>query len=40
MSKKIFFDKNFKMMSDTPITAQEGCISLPSAQMEPPPKDF
>ena len=40
MTKKIFFDKNFKMIIHTPITAHEGCISLPSAQMELPPKDI
>ena len=28
------------MMIHTPITAHEGCISLPSAQMELPPEDF
>ena len=38
--KKIFFGKNIKMMSMVPITPEEGCISLPSVQMELPPKDL
>ena len=28
------------MMSNPPITTEEGCILLPSVQMELPPKDF
>ena len=38
--KKIFFGKNIKMMSNPPITPEEGCISLLSVQMELPPKDL